>query len=59
MTGNVWEWTSSAYDGTNRVIRGGKYDASASYCEVTYRNTNLNVPSYRFYDVGFRLVMSQ
>ena len=32
MTGNVWEWTSDAFDGANRLQKGGSYLCHHSYC---------------------------
>ena len=71
MSGNVWElcrdWYSSSYyssspstnptgptSGSYRVYRGGSWDYIARYCRVSYRD--YYTPSYRSYNVGFRLV---
>jgi formylglycine-generating enzyme required for sulfatase activity/predicted phosphodiesterase/energy-coupling factor transporter ATP-binding protein EcfA2 len=56
MAGNVWEWTDSWYDDScsNRVIRGGSWDAPAEYCRSAYRGSF--TPVYRFNFVGFRPV---
>jgi gamma-glutamyl hercynylcysteine S-oxide synthase len=55
MCGNVWEWTSSMYDASNRVFRGGGWTKIATYCTTTYRHPR--VPSSRGAGIGFRLVM--
>lgn len=54
MSGNLWEWTSSIYSGSSRVIRGGSWNYDASYCRVACRS--YSNPTYRYYYVGFRLV---
>jgi predicted small integral membrane protein len=53
MMGNVWEWCETAYDGTNRVIRGGAYDLDESYLVSTYQS--LLVSSNQVSNVGFRV----
>ncbi len=61
MLGNVWEWTSDAYDpgGTLRVARGGSWFCSANYCEA-YRPgfRGKSPPDHAFNNVGFRCVRS-
>ena len=56
MSGNLFEWTSSIYSGSSRVIRGGDFYNGAMYCAVTYRNFS-HAPSYRHSLLGFRLVL--
>jgi len=70
MSGNVFEWvndwfgTYSSSDNANprgpnsgafRVIRGGSWSSEALDCRVSARNRN--VPSSRYDDLGFRLVI--
>ena len=70
MSGNVWEWCSDwegSYSsspqtnptgpstGSYRVLRGGGWVNSATYCRVAKRFSNL--PSYRS-DYGVRLALS-
>jgi formylglycine-generating enzyme required for sulfatase activity len=69
MSGNVWEWCwdwredykgdsqtdpTGASSGTYRVHRGGSWGYDAAY--VRSANRLGSTPSYRYYDLGFRLV---
>ncbi len=73
MAGNVWEWTRShwkeypyraddgredlsAGDSVPRVVRGGAFNSNKWFLRCAYRHWNL--PSYRLWDLGFRVVMS-
>jgi formylglycine-generating enzyme required for sulfatase activity len=71
MHGNVWEWCfdrkgdygSAAVvnpvgpsSGSDRVFRGGSWDYFARGCRSADRN--FNVPSFRFFGLGFRVVMA-
>jgi formylglycine-generating enzyme required for sulfatase activity len=54
MHGNVWQWCEDAFNGgPDRVIRGGSWNDSTSYCRARSR-TRLP-PSYCFSYLGFRL----
>ncbi|GAB4456622.1 MAG: hypothetical protein Kow0031_37770 [Anaerolineae bacterium] len=55
MAGNVWEWTSSDYDISRKVLRGGAWDDDES--NVRSANRINNVPDLRLDLVGFRCVV--
>ena len=53
LAGNVWEWTSSDYDASNKSIRGGSwFYGGAGYLRA--RSRYRYVPSGWNYIVGFR-----
>jgi len=52
MAGNVWEWTSSAFE-SYRVLRGGSWYSYDYYCEVSFRT--FGSPDNKSSHVGFRV----
>ena len=63
MSGNVWEWTLSAYDPEHdgnlksdspRVLRGGSWSANRNFAKSSSRL--YGDPADRSHSVGFRLV---
>ncbi len=72
LTGNVWEWTSSAFlpypytrapereepqhEATLRVLRGGSWFSYSNFVRAVYRN--VDHPSNRKLNFGFRVVGS-
>ncbi|MCK4292636.1 MAG: SUMF1/EgtB/PvdO family nonheme iron enzyme [Planctomycetes bacterium] len=53
MAGNVWEWTSSIYGGSSRVLRGGGWYISDYDCSVSNR-VGAN-PYITGHSIGFRV----
>jgi formylglycine-generating enzyme required for sulfatase activity len=55
MAGNVNEWTSSLYDASARVTRGGSWlNPDASILAASYRFASASAPTNRSDDLGFR-----
>ena len=52
MSGNVWDWTNTP-SGSHRIRRGGGWNGSADYCEVSISGTD--IPSDADDVIGFRL----
>lgn len=58
MSGNVWEWCNSDYDGTGnfRAVRGSSWNyANPDYFRCACRDWDY--PDFRSVDVGFRVVV--
>jgi formylglycine-generating enzyme required for sulfatase activity len=53
LHGNVWEWCEDAWDGSNRVLRGGSWVHAAELCRAAYRRRNS--PPNSFSHLGLRL----
>jgi hypothetical protein len=57
MSGNVWEWTSTDYDSSNKVLRGGSWYLDVEdYLRASNRAGR--DPSFRDNNIGFRCVRS-
>ncbi|MFK7847101.1 MAG: SUMF1/EgtB/PvdO family nonheme iron enzyme, partial [Rhodothermales bacterium] len=61
-SGNVWEWSRAKWKGgedeegtDTRVVRGGSWDYNNLDVRCAYRDSSL--PVYRYYLVGFRIVL--
>jgi len=52
LAGNVWEWTSSDYDGSNKVLRGGSWGDDAY--DLRSPDRAKYSPSDWYDDIGFR-----
>lgn len=54
LSGNIWEWTSSWHDATERrrVLKGGCWSSGARHCCNAYRLGEL--PHFRYVNLGFR-----
>jgi sulfatase modifying factor 1 len=58
MVGNVWQWTSSAFDAGKRVIRGGSFLCDADVCHGYRIDARQGVtPESALMHVGFRCAM--
>jgi len=54
MAGNVWEWTSSIYSGSDRVVRGGTWGSLNEVCTVSDK-THCDHPYRTTHYIGFRI----
>ncbi|MCL4267369.1 MAG: SUMF1/EgtB/PvdO family nonheme iron enzyme [Anaerolineae bacterium] len=65
MSGNVWEWCLNKYEkpedtgidqsNASRVLRGGSWRGGAGFVRAAVRH--LNLPVYRHFNLGFRVVV--
>ena len=53
MSGNVYDWTLEAYNGSRRVIRGGYYGVSGTYLPSNSRRS-YEGPDYSYANYGCR-----
>jgi formylglycine-generating enzyme required for sulfatase activity len=53
LAGNVWEWTSSTYNDTFRIRRGGGWSFTEEYCSVS--NRSAIAPANSYSSLGFRV----
>ena len=55
MSGNVWEWTDSCWEGdcARRVVRGGSWNESPQFVRAAFRSRGAT--AYRVFYYGFRL----
>lgn len=56
MSGNVWEWMETSYDGSKKVLRGGSWLSSDILVRSAVRGRDF--PSYACGNGGFRCVRS-
>lgn len=57
LAGNAWQWTSSDFDESNKVLRGGSW-TSGDPKVLRARNRYRKAPSAGFTDIGFRCAQS-
>ena len=55
MLGDVWEWTSSAFDGETKVLRGGSWATRSGAIDVSVRRAGR--PENRNSFTGFRCAL--
>ncbi|OGW16767.1 MAG: hypothetical protein A3K09_08570, partial [Nitrospinae bacterium RIFCSPLOWO2_12_FULL_47_7] len=56
MAGNVCEWTSTDYDSSSKIFRGGSWRYDTIYVRSSYRSGGRAPPDYSYYGYGFRCV---
>jgi formylglycine-generating enzyme required for sulfatase activity len=55
MTGNVWEWTDSQYNGTYRIARGAAFNNVSNPFISADSSRTIFLPSREDCDIGFRV----
>ncbi len=60
MCGNVYDWTASWYNSTNRVLRGGSWDTynSDNYLYSWFRSGSVTSQTDSYNYIGFRCVVN-
>jgi formylglycine-generating enzyme required for sulfatase activity len=54
MSGNAWEWTSSDFSETEKVLRGGSWDSNELIVRCAYRGNS--IPDGFVNYIGFRVL---